>query len=103
MVMKYIRCEFPEAFVTGEWAGWGGVLLYYEMGEDLGAVRQISIYDNGKVLFYDRVHHTDEYGFLAEGELEPLDPDYAYPLGYIEAEVFEELWARLDPINRRRP
>lgn len=103
MAMKYIRCEFPEPFLAGQWAGWGGVLLYYEMGEDLGAVRQIDIFDNGKVLFYDRNHHTDQYGGLAEGELEPLDPEYPYPLGYVDSAVFEDLWTRLEPINWIRP
>ena len=102
MAAKYIRCEFPEPFGAGPTADWGGVILYYEMGEDLGALRQIEIYDNGTVLFYDREHDTDEYGFLAEGELEPLGADYPYPLGYIDAEEFERLWEQLEAINWKR-
>ena len=100
MSKKYIRCEFPEPSGPGHRAEWGGVVLYYEVGEDLGAVRQIEMFDNGAVLFYDRDHHTDQYGSLAEGELLPLPTDYPYQLGLVEISEFEALWEQLEPLNR---
>ena len=100
MPIAYIRCESPEWFGSDESANWGGVVLYYEVGEDGGAVRQIEIYENGKSLVYDRDRHTDRYGSLAEGELLPLPSDYPYPLGFVDASEFEDLWATLRPINR---
>jgi hypothetical protein len=44
--------------------GWGGISRYVEVGDDQLAVRQVDIFENGRVLRYDREHRWDDYGIL---------------------------------------
>ncbi|NDU76803.1 hypothetical protein GWI34_29870 [Actinomadura sp. DSM 109109] len=53
-------------------------------------IRHIEIENSGKVLRYDWTHLEDEYGFLAEGEMEPE----AWGLERITAQDFEAAWTR---------
>ena len=43
---------------------WGEFTRYVEVGDDRYVTRQIEIFDNGRVLRYDRDHWCDDFGML---------------------------------------
>ncbi len=76
---------------------WGVVTYYLEVDEDSWAIRQIEVYENGVVLFYDYSHPSDAYGALA-GQLASI---LLEGLGAFEIarEEFEHVWHTLHPHN----
>jgi len=75
---------------------WGTPDWYFETEPDFCVTRQIEIYANGTVLFYDRQHIEDEFGGLAE---KALGADDFAPFG-IEQSEFEQVWSSRKPFNR---
>ena len=45
---------------------WGQFTRYLEIGDDLRAVRQMDVFEDGQMLSYDRVHWVDEFGILGD-------------------------------------
>ncbi|WP_369009487.1 DUF6881 domain-containing protein [Planctopirus hydrillae] len=45
-------------------ASWGECIRYVEIGDDRYAVRQVEVYNSGRVLRYERSHWCDRFGQL---------------------------------------
>lgn len=61
--MKYYKYKWNE-LRGDQFDSWGFSLWYYEIGEDGYHTRQITIFDNGKVLKYSEDKLKDEFGGL---------------------------------------
>jgi hypothetical protein len=75
-------------------ASWGGFTRYLHVGDDLRALRHVDLFEDGQVLSYDRRHWVDEYGMLADAQINRNRK--AGPWGRseeIEAAEFEQVWA----------
>ena len=92
---QYCKWFWDES-LGGDYDTWGTSTYFLELGQDLYAIRQIEIYENGNVLFYDGTHHADNYGMLCDKQL--FDEDIQ-EFGITKAE-FEEVWNSKTPMNR---
>lgn len=93
--MKYYKWFWDEP-LGGEFDAWGTSTYFVEIGEHLYAVRQIEVYENGNVLFYDESHFWDDYGMLCD---KPIGKDQIEEFEITKAE-FEQVWRTRIPINR---
>jgi hypothetical protein len=50
-------------------ASWGRFTLYLEVGEDLRTLRNVHVFENGRMLSYDRNHWVDDFGMLGDGKI----------------------------------
>ncbi len=78
---------------------WGFSTWYCETNEELYALRQIEVYDNGNVLTYDEQHLDDEFGKLGEKQIEFQELKESNVLE-ISKDEFEEKWSTLKALNR---
>jgi hypothetical protein len=67
-----------------------------EINENSRVVRQIEVYENGNVLFYDHTHLGDNYGMLSDKRMQKED---IQEFEITKAE-FELMWNTKRPINR---
>ncbi len=67
-----------------------------EISGDLYPLRQIEVYENGNVLFYDHNHFSDNYGRLCDKRIDTLDIQ-EFEITQVE---FEQVWETKVPINR---
>jgi hypothetical protein len=73
-----------------EFDGWGHSVWFFETGDDGWPVRQVEVYDAGRILRYGPGHQEDRYGGLGEASLyESGDEWNAFEI--TEAE-FERAW-----------
>lgn len=70
---------------------WGVSIFYFETNEEYCVLRQIHIFENGKVLKYDTSYTDDKYGRLAEDSLN-IEEFAEYEISSLE---FEQLWQSL--------
>jgi hypothetical protein len=70
--------------------GWGHSVWYFEAGDDGWPIRQIEVYDAGRVSRYGPSHQEDRYGRLGEASLYESGDDWSY-FEITEAE-FERVW-----------
>jgi hypothetical protein len=77
-----------------EFDGWGCSLWYFETDNQGGPVRQLEVYDAGRVLRYDLRHSEDRYGGLGQASLYDSDEDWS-SFEITEAE-FERGWHTRD-------
>jgi hypothetical protein len=94
-VKKYCKWFWDET-LGGEFDAWGTSTYFLEIGHDLYPVRQIEVYENGNVLFYDGNHFLDDYGMLCDKPIEERD---IQEFGITRAE-FEQVWNTKRPMNR---
>ncbi|MDP5337160.1 MAG: hypothetical protein NWQ28_01105 [Nodularia sp. (in: cyanobacteria)] len=92
---KYCKWFWDES-LGGEYDTWGTSTYFMEVGYDLCAVRQIEVYENGNVLFYDGSHFADNHGMLCD---KPLGEEDIQEFGITQAE-FEQVWSSKTPMNR---
>jgi outer membrane protein assembly factor BamB len=92
---RYCKWFWDES-LGGDYDNWGTSTYLMEVGHNLYAIRQIEIYQNGNVLFYDSSHVADDCGRLCDKPLNEEDIQY-YAID--EAE-FEEIWNTKIPMNR---
>ncbi|MCF4968555.1 hypothetical protein [Nostoc sp. CMAA1605] len=95
---KYCKWFWDES-LGGDFDTWGTSTYFIELtlvGNDLCATRQIEVYENGNVLFYDEDHLADNYGMLCD---KPLDSKDLQEFGITQAE-FEQIWNTKTPMNR---
>ncbi|MCU0797120.1 MAG: hypothetical protein MUF31_14440 [Akkermansiaceae bacterium] len=71
-----------------EHADWGLSLCYFEVDGTGNVVRQVEVYECGKVLKYDMSNPNDQYRGLAE---QPIDPAEFRPY-VISADEFHDRW-----------
>jgi hypothetical protein len=75
-------------------ATWGRFTRHLEVGEDLRAVRQVDVFENGNLLSYDRDHWVDDFGMLSDARNNRNCKRGPWgQSGEIEAAEFERVWA----------
>lgn len=97
MDCKYYRRHWDEDR-GDEYAVWGTCTYLFAVDGEGWPQRQIEVYDDRTVLFYDPVHFHDQYGGLADQPLDPADTEWSQY--EISAEEFEQAWTTLTPLNR---
>jgi hypothetical protein len=73
-----------------EFADWGHSVWYFEVGADGWPVRQVEVYDTGRILRYGPTHQEDCYGGLGEASLYGSGDEWSN-FEITEAE-FERVW-----------
>lgn len=73
MKLKYYKRNWDGT--TGEplTDSWGTSIFFFETNEFGEVLRQIELFENGKILQYDKNYLEDEYGGLSEISLELID------------------------------
>jgi tryptophan-rich sensory protein len=72
---------------------WGGATYYFETNDYGLPLRELAVYENGKVFGYDRQHPQDEHGHLPAEPLFERDTDKrAWHAYEITTQEFEERW-----------
>jgi hypothetical protein len=94
-VKKYYKW-FWDVTLGGDYDAWGTSTYFMELGGDLYARRQIEIYENGNVLFYDSSHFADDHGMLCDKK---IDDGNIEEFEISQAE-FEQIWQSKTPINK---
>lgn len=82
---------------------WGSCRRYIEVGDDQLATRQVEIYDNGRVLVYDRKRPRDENGRLIGLRFSKKDKWAAHfeNVRMLSADEFEAVWRAHAPDRSR--
>lgn len=93
--MRYYKW-FWAVPLGGDFDAWGTSTYFLEIGENAYTYRQIEVYENGNVLFYDKKHFSDDYGRLSD---KPMQDDNLEEFEITEAE-FEHVWRENIPMNR---
>ncbi|AKG24186.1 hypothetical protein [Calothrix sp. 336/3] len=93
--MKYYKWFWDEP-LGGDFDTWGTSTYFLEIGDNFYPLRQIEIYENGNVLFYDRQHLSDEFGMLCDQPFRTLEIQEFE----ITSDEFELMWNTQVPINR---
>ena len=70
---------------------WGNSTYYFETDLDYNVIKQIQIFENGKVLKYDGKNLEDEYGALADQKLGMEE----FENNQIEVMEFKDLWLNI--------
>ena len=70
---------------------WGNSIFYFETDDNLNVLKQIQVFENGKILKYDEQNYEDEFGFLADQPLE-IDDFEDEEISKIN---FYEIWDKL--------
>jgi len=91
MKNRYFKKIWNETTGDDVTDSWGNSIFYFETDDNLDVVKQIQVFENGKILKYDEQNYEDEYGFLADQPLEIED--------FEEEEIskinFYEIWDKL--------
>ena len=69
---------------------WGASTYFFEVGDDGYPSRQLEIYESGRTLRYSPDHLEDEYGQLANVQLDALEDWSPWA---ISEEEFEQAWS----------
>jgi hypothetical protein len=85
--MKYYKRNWNETR-GDQYNSWGKSIWYFETNNNGEVLRQIEAYDNGKVLKYNNQNIEDEYGGLADQNLDLTE----FVEFSIEKEEFENKW-----------
>lgn len=95
--MRHYRYKWDE--IRGDkFNDWGNTVYWFEVDESSHASRQIEEYERGVILKYDSSHPSDEYGFLADQLIEPIDKDF--PITEISALEFQGMWETSEAFNQ---
>ncbi|TGN21951.1 hypothetical protein [Empedobacter tilapiae] len=89
MKKLYYKRYFEEDRVEHS-ENWGACIYYFETNEDGDVLRQIEVYENGKILKYNNELIEDEFGFLAD---QPLIFNEFEKFSIIKTE-FESQWQK---------
>ena len=93
--MRYFKRHWEENR-GDEYADWGAATYYFEVSSDGHPNRQMEVYENGKVLQYDKEHLGDSFGMLAD---QPLDLG-EFASFEIKEDEFDSAWGSQEPHNR---
>ncbi|MFD2915485.1 MULTISPECIES: hypothetical protein [Flavobacteriaceae] len=85
--MNYFKRKWNETR-GDQYDSWGKSAWYFETDNNGEVLRQIEAYDNGKVLKYDNQNIDDEFGGLADQNLDLSE----FVEFSIEKEEFENKW-----------
>ena len=95
--MRYFRYKWDENR-GDKFSDWGNTVYWFEVDESGYASRQIEEYENRIILKYDSSHSSDEYGFLADQPIEPIEKDF--PITEISALEFQTKWETSPAFNQ---
>ncbi|SFN72030.1 hypothetical protein SAMN05421741_109140 [Paenimyroides ummariense] len=70
---RYFKKIWNESSGDDVTDSWGNSIFYFETDTNLNVLKQIQVFENGKILKYDEQNYEDEYGFLADQPLEIED------------------------------
>ena len=93
MNTRYFKKFWEET--TGEELtdSWGDSTYFFETDKNLNVIKQIQLFRNGKILKYDEQYLEDDFGGLADQQLEITE--------FIDNEITEveflEMWDKSDP------
>lgn len=85
--MRYFKRNWNETR-GDQYNNWGKSIWFFETENNGEVLRQIEIYDNGKALKYDNQNNEDEFGGLANQNLDLTE----FIEFTIEKEEFESKW-----------
>ncbi|MFI1770315.1 hypothetical protein [Thalassobellus citreus] len=85
--MKYFKRNWNETR-GDQYESWGKSVWFFETDNNGEVLRQIEAYENGKVLKYDNQNIEDEFGGLADQNLDLTE----FKEFSIEKEEFENKW-----------
>ena len=85
--MNYYKRNWNETR-GDQYDSWGKSIWYFETDNNGEVLRQIEAYENGKILKYDNHNIEDEFGGLADQNLDLTE----FVEFSIEKEVFENKW-----------
>lgn len=85
--MNYYKRNWNETR-EDQYDSWGKSIWYFETDDKGVVLRQVEAYENGKVLKYDNQNIEDEFGGLADQNLD-LNEFVEFS---IEKEEFENKW-----------
>ncbi|EAQ50887.1 MULTISPECIES: hypothetical protein [Leeuwenhoekiella] len=85
--MKYFKRNWNETR-GDQYDSWGKSVWLFETDNNGEVLRQIEIYDNGKVLKYDNQNIEDEFGMLADQNIDLTE----FNEFTIKKEEFENKW-----------
>ncbi|MEA5617557.1 hypothetical protein VB711_06850 [Cronbergia sp. UHCC 0137] len=92
---KYYKWNW-DVSLGGDYDEWGTSTYFMELGYDLYAVRQVEVYQNGNVLFYDSNHVSDNHGMLCDKRIDAGDIK-EFEISKAE---FDQVWQTKTPINQ---
>ena len=85
--MKYFKRNWNETR-GDQYDNWGKSIWLFETNNNGEVLRQIEVYENGKVLKYDNQNIEDEFGGLTDQNLDLIEfENYS-----IDKEKFENKW-----------
>jgi Cysteine-rich CPCC len=74
--LLYFKRHWDETTGSDKTDSWGKSSYYFETDKEGNVLKQMVVYDNGKVLKYSHLHIEDEFGGLAEQGLDLTDEGY---------------------------
>ncbi len=96
---RYYQIEMQDEDRDGPRANWGkSVTLMYEVNDEGFVTRQVELYKNGRTLFYDQEHVSDEYSYLSETRFQQDEVGAMQPFRVPRTE-FERAWRTLRALN----
>ncbi|MCX6316048.1 MAG: hypothetical protein NTW29_02055 [Bacteroidetes bacterium] len=90
MIHYYFKRHWDETTEDPLTNSWGTSTYYFETNEEGEVLRQIEVYNEGHILFYDKNNVEDEFGRLSEVALGLIEFE-EFKIGSVE---FEKIWAR---------
>ena len=88
---RYFKRHWDETPGEGLTGSWGTSIFYFETDEDYNVLRQIQIFQNGQILKYDNNLVNDQFGGLADQQLDKNDfANYS-----IDDYEFNSTWATI--------
>ncbi|MBC8754757.1 hypothetical protein H2O64_08750 [Kordia sp. YSTF-M3] len=85
--MNYFKRNWNESR-GDEYDNWGKSIWFFETNSNGEVLRQMEVYENGKVLKYDNDHIEDEFGKLSNQKLD-LDEFREF---FIDKNEFDTIW-----------
>jgi len=89
---RYFRRPWPETTGAPLTDSWGTSVYYFETDIELSVLRQMEVFENGRVLKYDEEYVEDRYGGLSSVNLDAGD----FSPFEISPETFEKQWESVD-------
>lgn len=89
MALRFYRRRWAESR-GDEFDSWGHSVWFFEVDDGGWPVRQIEVYDSGRVLRYGAHHQEDRYGGLGEASLYDSGDEWSnFEITEVE---FERAW-----------
>lgn len=94
--MKYYKIHWDESR-GDDYDSWGTSWWYFEVAVDSEILRQLELYENGNLLYYNQKHLDDKYGGLSKSRFDEFDP--GIEIIEINSIEFENVLADTNKVN----